>query len=123
MPIDPLAPEHTYRDVDPFLANVYRRVLDAHDSKSIVFMGDSAGGGLALGLCHPVREDQGLNRIRRPGDGPHVVQLQRSLHKIRAADGGELRRDQAHCGEYGGPRSHVDSWDGTVNLSEPNWPM
>lgn len=58
VPIDPLAPEHTYRDVDPFLRNVYRRVLDAHDSKSIVFMGDSAGGGLALGLCHPVREDQ-----------------------------------------------------------------
>ena len=51
----PLAPEHTYRDVYPFLLNVYRRVLDTHDPQSVVFLGESAGGGLALGLCHAVR--------------------------------------------------------------------
>lgn len=45
LPIYPLAPEHTYRDVYSFLLDVYRRVLDEYDPKSIVFMGDSAGRG------------------------------------------------------------------------------
>jgi monoterpene epsilon-lactone hydrolase len=56
VPMYPLAPEHTYREVYPFLLGVYRRILQDHDPKSIVFMGDSAGGGLALGLCHASRE-------------------------------------------------------------------
>ena len=56
LPIYPLAPEHTYREVYPFLLDVYRRVLASHNPESVVFMGDSAGGGLALGLCHAVRE-------------------------------------------------------------------
>ena len=56
VPIYPLAPEHTYREVYPFLLGVYRRILDDHDPKSVVFIGDSAGGGLALGLCHASRE-------------------------------------------------------------------
>jgi acetyl esterase/lipase len=34
-------------------------MLTAHDPGSIAFMGDSAGGGMALALCHAVR-DAGL---------------------------------------------------------------
>ena len=49
LPIYPLAPEHTYRNVYPFLLNVCRRILQQHDPKSVVLMGDSAGGCLALG--------------------------------------------------------------------------
>ncbi|WP_164478680.1 alpha/beta hydrolase [Mycolicibacterium stellerae] len=56
VPIYPLAPEHTYREAYRLLLDVYRRILTTHDPKSIVFMGDSAGGGLALGLCHAARE-------------------------------------------------------------------
>ncbi len=56
VPIFPLTPEHTYRDVYPLLLNVYRRLVDVHDPKAIVLMGDSAGGGLALGLCHAIRD-------------------------------------------------------------------
>ncbi|MCV7003084.1 alpha/beta hydrolase fold domain-containing protein [Mycolicibacterium alvei] len=59
VPIFPLTPEYSYRDVYPLLLNVYRRILGSHDPKSIVFMGDSAGGGLTLGLCHAGR-DAGL---------------------------------------------------------------
>jgi monoterpene epsilon-lactone hydrolase len=80
LPIYPLAPEHTYRDVYPFLLNVYRRILQHYDPKSVVFMGDSAGGGLALGLCHAAREAG----LQQPSDAvllspwlhlglPHVV--------------------------------------------------
>ncbi|WP_155763980.1 alpha/beta hydrolase fold domain-containing protein [Mycobacterium asiaticum] len=59
VPIYPIAPEHTYREVFPFLLQLYRRVLDDHDPKSVAFMGDSAGGGMAFALCHAVR-DAGL---------------------------------------------------------------
>jgi acetyl esterase/lipase len=59
VPIYPLAPEHTYREVFPFLLHVYRRILESHDPSSVAFVGDSAGGGLALALCHALR-DAGL---------------------------------------------------------------
>ena len=59
VPIYPIAPEHTYREVFPFLLQVYRRELTTRDPNSIAFMGDSAGGGMAFALCHAVR-DAGL---------------------------------------------------------------
>jgi acetyl esterase/lipase len=59
VPIYPIAPEHSYREVFPFLLQVYRRVLETRDASSVAFMGDSAGGGMAFALCHAVR-DAGL---------------------------------------------------------------
>lgn len=59
VPIYPIAPEHTYRAVFPFLLQVYRQMLAACDPSSIAFIGDSAGGGMAFALCHAVR-DAGL---------------------------------------------------------------
>jgi acetyl esterase/lipase len=56
VPIYPIAPEHTYREVFPFLLQVYSRELEARDPDSIAFMGDSAGGGMAFALCHAVRD-------------------------------------------------------------------
>ena len=59
VPIYPIAPEHTYREVFPFLLQVYRRELETREPNSIAFMGDSAGGGMAFALCHAAR-DAGL---------------------------------------------------------------
>ena len=59
VPIYPIAPEHSYREVFPFLLRVYRRMLETRDPSSIAFMGDSVGGGMAFALCHAVR-DAGL---------------------------------------------------------------
>ncbi|MGH3576794.1 MAG: alpha/beta hydrolase fold domain-containing protein [Mycobacterium sp.] len=59
VPIYPIAPEHSYREVFPFLLQTYRRLLETRDPRSIAFMGDSAGGGMAFALCHAVR-DAGL---------------------------------------------------------------
>jgi acetyl esterase/lipase len=56
VPIYPIAPEHSYREVFPFLLQVYRRLLESRDPSSIAFMGDSAGGGMAFALCHAVRD-------------------------------------------------------------------
>ncbi|WP_172831622.1 alpha/beta hydrolase fold domain-containing protein [Mycobacterium asiaticum] len=59
VPIYPIAPEHNYRQVFPFLLQLYRRTLATRDASSVAFMGDSAGGGMAFALCHAVR-DAGL---------------------------------------------------------------
>jgi monoterpene epsilon-lactone hydrolase len=59
VPIYPLAPEHSYREVFGFLLSVYRRILNQNEPKTVAVIGDSAGGGMALALCHAVR-DAGL---------------------------------------------------------------
>lgn len=59
VPIYPIAPESNYRQVFPFLLQIYRRILELRDPGSVAFMGDSAGGGMAFALCHAVR-DAGL---------------------------------------------------------------
>ncbi|MGY4650847.1 acetyl esterase/lipase [Mycobacterium sp. URHB0021] len=55
VPIYPLAPEYNYRAVFPFLLKVYQGIVDHHPPDSVVFAGDSAGGGMALALCHALR--------------------------------------------------------------------
>jgi epsilon-lactone hydrolase len=46
-----LAPQHTYRDAYPFLTAVYRQLLADVDASAVTLVGDSAGGGLALGFA------------------------------------------------------------------------
>ncbi len=47
----PLAPIHSYQDSYKLLTKLYLELLDYYPNKKIIFMGDSAGGGLALGLA------------------------------------------------------------------------
>lgn len=57
MPVYPKAPEYTYKDVFPVLLDLYQDLLKAHDSQGIHFIGDSAGGGLALALAYYMEEE------------------------------------------------------------------
>lgn len=52
MPVYPKAPEYNYKDAFPVLLHLYQELLESHDSRSIHFIGDSAGGGLALALAY-----------------------------------------------------------------------
>lgn len=54
-----LAPQHTYRDAYPFLTEVYRQLLAGAEAPAVSVVGDSAGGGLALGLTQ-ILADAGL---------------------------------------------------------------
>jgi acetyl esterase/lipase len=56
VPIYPLTPEHTYRDAYSFLRSVYRDVLSQHSTERICLIGDSAGGGLAVGQALNYRD-------------------------------------------------------------------
>ncbi len=62
VPDYPLAPESTCIDTYLFLDEVYASLIANHPLKKIVFMGDSAGGGLALGFAMQVRDES----IKRP---------------------------------------------------------
>jgi monoterpene epsilon-lactone hydrolase len=50
MPVYPLAPAHTFHEAYAEVTAEYRRLVDAHPGIPVAIMGDSAGGGFALGL-------------------------------------------------------------------------
>lgn len=50
VPDYPLTPKYTYKDVLEMSDSFYRQLITKVDSKNLILMGDSAGGGLALGL-------------------------------------------------------------------------
>lgn len=51
VPDYPLAPEHTCIDTYQFMDQVYAQLLADYPASDIVLIGDSAGGGLALGFA------------------------------------------------------------------------
>ncbi len=51
VPLYGLAPPHTYRDAYPFVRAVWAELADEGPPGGMVLAGDSAGGGLALGLA------------------------------------------------------------------------
>jgi acetyl esterase/lipase len=59
-----LAPQHTYREAYPFVTAVYRDLLTEVDASAVTVVGDSAGGGLALGLAQTLT-DSDLPQPRR----------------------------------------------------------
>jgi monoterpene epsilon-lactone hydrolase len=50
-----LAPQHTHRDAYPFVHEVYEQLAAEGPPEGIVLVGDSAGGGLTLGLAQELR--------------------------------------------------------------------
>lgn len=54
IPDYPLTPKYTYKDVYNMVEPLYKEVVQKVDSKDLIVMGDSAGGGLALGLLEKV---------------------------------------------------------------------
>jgi monoterpene epsilon-lactone hydrolase len=64
VPIYGLAPQHTHREAYPFVTAVYRELLTEVDASAVTLAGDSAGGGLALGLAQTL-EGAGLPQPRR----------------------------------------------------------
>ena len=64
-PIYPKAPRYNYLDTLPKIEVLYKKTLEeTSSSQNITLMGDSAGGGLALGLAYKLRDD----KINQPKD-------------------------------------------------------
>lgn len=58
LPIYPKIPRYTYKDAFPKMERLYEQVCQGMDNPSsdLTLMGDSAGGGLALGLAYALRD-------------------------------------------------------------------
>ncbi|RYF22750.1 MAG: steryl acetyl hydrolase [Oxalobacteraceae bacterium] len=59
VPIYPLSPEQNNRDAFPFMTEVYRQIVATTAAGNVILVGDSAGGGLAIGEALELRR-QGL---------------------------------------------------------------
>ncbi|MGC9797269.1 alpha/beta hydrolase [Fervidobacterium riparium] len=57
VPDYPLAPENTWRETYEFVDRLYEVMLEKYSDKKFVFIGDSAGGGLALGFAQKLRDE------------------------------------------------------------------
>jgi acetyl esterase/lipase len=55
VPDYPLVPEVNYKDIYQFIDAVYAKQISLYPSKQIVLMGDSSGGGLALGFAQKIK--------------------------------------------------------------------
>ena len=51
VPLYGLAPQHSFEEAYAFVTQVYRELLQDRDARTVTFIGDSAGGGLALGFA------------------------------------------------------------------------
>lgn len=67
VPIYPIAPEHDFHDMFGMVGDVYRQMLAETEAEDIAFMGDSAGGNMAVVLTMMAAE-QGL-----PAPSRHVL--------------------------------------------------
>lgn len=54
MPDYPLTPKYTYVDVFNMIEPLYKEILENVEAKNLIVMGDSAGGGMALGLMEKI---------------------------------------------------------------------
>lgn len=58
----PLTPKYNYKDVENMMYPFYEKFVDKINIENFVFMGDSAGGGLALAIT----EKAGENKLKLP---------------------------------------------------------
>ncbi|MBW6478973.1 MAG: alpha/beta hydrolase [Bacteroidales bacterium] len=57
VPDYPLAPEATSKDIYQFMVALYTKMISDHPFGKIIFMGDSSGGGLALGFAQKIKRE------------------------------------------------------------------
>ena len=57
MPDYPLTPKYNYKDVYNMVEPLYKETVEKVGKDNLIIMGDSAGGGLALGLYEKLAED------------------------------------------------------------------
>ena len=57
MPDYPLSPKYTYKDVLNFVEPVYKEIASNVQPQNLIIMGDSAGGGITLGLAEKISQN------------------------------------------------------------------
>ena len=62
LPDYPLAPQNTYKEVFEMIVPLYKETINKYGKDNVIAMGDSAGGGILLGLL----EQMGLEKFTQP---------------------------------------------------------
>ena len=62
LPDYPLAPRNSYKEVFDMVIPLYKKVIQKYGKEKVIAMGDSAGGGILLGLL----EQMGLEKFSQP---------------------------------------------------------
>mgnify|MGYP004590976497 FL=1 len=57
MPDYPLTPKYNYKEVYNVVEPLYNQIIEKVGKSNLILMGDSAGGGLALGLYEKITQD------------------------------------------------------------------
>ena len=57
IPDYPLTPKYNYKDVYNMVEPLYKEIIKKVDTQDLILMGDSAGGGLALGLLEKISKE------------------------------------------------------------------
>ena len=57
MPDYPLTPKYHYQDVYNMVEPLYKEIIETVGNENVILMGDSAGGGTALGLNEKMAEE------------------------------------------------------------------
>lgn len=57
LPDYPLTPKHTYKDVFEMIEPIYETMIQKVGKDNLILMGDSAGGGMALGLIEKINKE------------------------------------------------------------------
>ena len=64
LPDYPLTPKYNYKDVFRMAIPLYKEIIDKVDTRNLILMGDSAGGGISLALLEKISEE-GINQPKK----------------------------------------------------------
>jgi len=111
LPVYPLAPEFTWRDSHPQLVSLFERVA-IESAQGVTLMGDSAGGGFALGLAEQL--------AGRSGPQPtHVVLISPWVDLTNAAPGTAAASTRDPWLKMSRLRLYADWWAGGDDPTRP----
>ena len=64
LPDYPLTPKYNYKDVFRMAIPLYKEIIEKVDTRNLILMGDSAGGGISLALLEKISEE-GINQPKK----------------------------------------------------------
>ena len=111
VPIYPLAPNHIWKETYDLLTALYKEML-AEKKNEITFMGDSAGGGLAIAFC------QYLKTIGLP-QPDHLIGLSPWVDICMEDTDYEPYRPLDPLLDVTGLQTYAKAWAGGLDLRDP----
>lgn len=111
LPLYPLAPNHIWKETYTLLTELYKEILGEKHGR-ISFIGDSAGGGLAIAFC------QYLKTIALP-QPDHLIAISPWVDLCMEDSDYEPFRPLDPMLDVAGLRTFGKAWAGDLNIKDP----